>query len=236
MARKADPRDLVRLLGMIHDVASCEQRLDLLSATFVGRPYLDQPLVGSPTEPEKMVSRLDGFDCVTFVESVLALARSRTPTDFEQELAAVRYDQGRVDWLARNHYMTLWIERNGSAGIVRPQGVEHWTGETPVRRLCCLGDYPPLDRRIAFLPADAADRLGEWGRSGDVLCFVSQRDDLDTFHVGLLVRRDADLTLRLRHASRSAGSVVEQPLTEFLVASETPGLLVARPLPAGGIA
>ena len=233
MVSRADPRDLVRLLGMAHDLSAVEQRLDLLSAAFVGRPYLDRPLRGSPTEPETMVSRLDGFDCVTLVESVIALARSRVPADFERELVALRYDQGCVDWLARNHYMTLWTERNASAGVVCPVGVEHWSGETSVRRLSCLEGYPAIERSIAFLPVGAADQLGVWGRSGDVICFVSERDDLDTFHVGLLVRRELDP--RLRHASRSAGRVVEQSLSEFLAANETPGMLVVRPLPTGGL-
>jgi len=234
MARKADPRDLVRLLGMAHDVDAFEQRLDLLSASLVGRPYVIEPLVGSPTEPETMVSRLDGFDCVTFVEAVIGLSRSRAPSDFESRLAAVRYDQGRVDWLARNHYMSLWIERNSAAGIVRRVGVGAWTGRTPVRRLGCLDGYPPLERRIDHLPVEALDTLRDRGATGDVLCFLSQRDDLDTFHVGLLVQRPAGLLLR--HASRSAARVVEQPLTEFLAANETPGMLVARPLPPGGMA
>ena len=57
--------------------------------------------------------------------------------------------------------------------------------------------------------------------------FVSTRRNLDVFHAGILVRDGKNI--RLRHASRSQRSVVEQELTEFLKANRMAGVIVVRP-------
>jgi hypothetical protein len=222
--------ELESVLAQAHGIADLENRLARISEHFLGRPYLSGPLRGSPTEQERLVSRLDGFDCVTFAESVIALGRSGAPVDFERELIALRYRHGQVGWLERNHYMSLWIERNAEAGAVCPVLRESWIGEGAARTLCCLEGFPALERRLEYLPVGRAEELSQEARSGDVICFVSTRGDLDTYHVGLLVRRGAPLPPLLRHASRSAGRVVEESLTDFLQRNETPGFLVARPL------
>ncbi len=222
--------ELKSVLERVDGISDLEDRLARISEHFLGRPYLSGPLRGSPTEPERLVSRLDGFDCVTFVESVIALARSEACEDFEPTLSELRYRRGRVEWLERNHYMSLWIERNAEAGAIRPVLTGRWIGEESPRTLSCLEGYPTLERRLEYLPVRRTEELSREARSGDVVCFVSTRDDLDTYHVGLLVGRVAPLPPLLRHASRSAGRVVEEPLTDFLQRNETPGFLVARPL------
>lgn len=215
------------LLSMTAGVPRLADRLGMISSLFVGRPYLSAPLVGSSEEPEQMVSRLDAFDCVTFVESVLALATSRQPADYERQLAALRYRRGRVAWLERNHYMTLWIERNEAAGLVAPVARGDWIPEPQPRSLSVLAGYPIVERTLDYLPAPQAQLLEHEAITGDVVCFVSTGPSLDTFHVGMLATRPGSALL-VRHASRSAGKVVEQELQAFLAQNETPGLLVVR--------
>jgi hypothetical protein len=55
---------------------------------------------------------LDGFDCVTYLETILALTRASNVDDFIEWLRKIRFDQGRIRWERRNHYMTLWIRNN----------------------------------------------------------------------------------------------------------------------------
>jgi hypothetical protein len=70
-------------------------------------------------------------------------------------------------------------------------------------------------------------RAVEHFQSGDVICFVSTRKNLDVFHAGIIVRDGKNILLR--HASRSRGLVVEQELSEFLKANRMAGVIVVRP-------
>ncbi len=219
--------ELERLLESVEGTGPLPARLDRLSAALLGRPYVVGPLVGSATEPEQLVTRLDAFDCVTYVETVLALGRCRTADDFEPELVALRYEGGRIDWRTRNHYMSWWLERNAAAGLVAPLLTEALVTEPEPRALSVLTGFVPEARRLAWLPSDRAHLLDDAARSGDVACFVSVRGGLDTFHVGLLIEGSP---LLLRHAAKSRGGAIEEPLADFLDREETPGLLLARPL------
>jgi hypothetical protein len=224
----ADERELGELLGSVESVEDQARRLDTLGARLLGRPYLKSPLVGSAQEPERLVSRLDGFDCVTFVETVLALAVSRAPIHFEPALKALRYRRAQLAWEHRNHYMSQWLERNQAAGTLVRVMAHRWVEEGRPRELTALPDFPAQKRRLAYLPLERLDELAATARHGDLVCFVSERPELDCFHAGLLV---AGESLGLRHASRSAGQVVEEPLASFLERNETPGLMLARLLP-----
>ncbi|HMM35354.1 MAG TPA: DUF1460 domain-containing protein, partial [Thermoanaerobaculia bacterium] len=113
--RRPDLRRARSLLALAKPHTSLPARVEALSASLLGAPYVAHALVGSATEPEALVAPLDGFDCVTYVESVLALARAGDPSRFVEELRALRYDGGRVEWERRNHYMTDWVRRNAAA-------------------------------------------------------------------------------------------------------------------------
>ena len=223
---EANLHQVRELLREADTAGSWPARLETLSRLLLGRPYLVGPLVGSATEPERLVTRLDGFDCVTYVETVLALARCARPDEFADRLTALRYEHGRIDWLARNHYMSAWLQRNGAAGFVAPVVVDVGSAGA-VRTLSILPDYPAREVALRWLEASSAELLPGLVRTGDVVCFVSTRDDLDTFHVGLLVTGPS---LLLRHAARSRGGVVQEPLADFLAREQTPGMLLARPL------
>jgi hypothetical protein len=230
---RADRAELVRLLSTVHGMDR-EARLTLLSGLLLDRPYRANPLVGGPGEDERLVSRLDHFDCVTFVETVWALAAVEAPDEFEPTLRALRYRGGQVRWSERNHYTNQWIERNGDGGRLERVGVDRWTRVGGPRTLSALAGHPPVAWDPVCLPVERVGELERLARSGDLVAFASTRDDLDVFHVGLLI---ASTPLRLRHAGRSAGRVVDEPLPVFLEKNETSGLLVARTTgasPTGG--
>lgn len=89
---------------------------------FRGRPYLEGTLDAPPTET--LVVRLDGFDCVTFVETTLALARGVLADDtsysgFARRLAEQRYRNGTLQgYCSRLHYFTEWLADNEEKQIV----------------------------------------------------------------------------------------------------------------------
>jgi hypothetical protein len=174
-----------------------------------------------------MTIRFDGFDCVTYVETALALALSREADQFADALRALRYRDGEVDWRSRNHYMLDWIKANQRRGVVKDitNGAR---AVTKTRRLSLIKELPAKTVTFRVFPKRAVAHLRRVARTGDIALFASTRRDLDVFHMGFIIRRGDGLWLR--HASRTAGRVVEQPLAEFLDAQRMSGIILLRPL------
>ena len=122
--RGPDLRRARSLLAKVKPHRTVAARVEALSALLLGAPYEANGLVGSAETPELFVAPLDRFDCVTYVESVYALARAGDPAGFADELRKIRYEGGVVEWARRNHYMTDWLRRNGKAGLMWPVAAE----------------------------------------------------------------------------------------------------------------
>jgi cell wall-associated NlpC family hydrolase len=225
--RGLNRRRVEQLLSKTKHLASIGDKIDALSRHFVGHPYTQFPLIGSAETAEVFVTSLEGFDCVTFIETILALARASNVDDFAAELRKIRYEKGRVEWRRRNHYMTGWIRNNARDGIVKPLS----TRAIPtVIRGRTLNVVPGLRARrtsVRSVPKRAMPRLESHLQTGDLIFFASTRRHLDVFHCGIVARGGNGLLLR--HAALSRGGVVEQPLREFLKANSMAGTIVARP-------
>lgn len=219
-----------RLRGRLKPDQPLAARMEVVSRALLARPYVDFPLVGSPDQPEVFTASLRGFDCVTFVETVLALSLASSPARFADILRRIRYAGGRADWRHRNHYTSDWIRQNTRAGFVRPVPI----GASPVTRtrtLSVLRGYPALRMRLRFVPKRRFWAARDAVRTGDVLMFVSTRPHLDIFHLGIAVR-DGERLL-LRNAARSRRGVVDQPLADFLAENRMAGVVVVRPVEPG---
>src|SRR5208283_4449517 len=126
--KHAQPRGLSRrrveqLLSETKGEPSAGRRLDVLSRHFLGHSYKPNPLIGSADTAEVFTASLDGFDCVTYIETIVALAGASNVDDFTEWLRKIRYEGGRIQWERRNHYMTLWIRNNIREGIIRPVSI-----------------------------------------------------------------------------------------------------------------
>lgn len=114
------------------DTIPLGDRIGRIGERFVGTAYIPQTL--DPPGPERLVVNLRAFDCVTFVESVLTLARvvgALDPTaappsaealmdEYERLLTAIRYRGGeRLGYPSRLHYFSEWIADNETKGFVR---------------------------------------------------------------------------------------------------------------------
>jgi|SRR5579884_2108753 len=221
-----DRKGVQHLLKTAGRAREAAPRMDLLSAAFIGRPYQSPILIGSAQSPEVFSARTDRFDCVTYIETVLALSSADAVHHFPQKLRQLRYASGQVEWNRRNHYMTEWIRHNLRNGAIqRVSGLEATNRKTRT-----LDVVPGLAaRRVSFncIPKKrllkAADKL----KTGDLIFFASTRKHLDVFHCGIVINNGHGL--RLRHASRSRGAVVEQSLPEFLNINRMAGVIVVRP-------
>jgi len=230
--KQPEPRGLNRrrvqqLLSKIRAEPSCAQRVAILARSFIGCGYIQNPLIGSADIAEVFTVAFDRFDCVTYIETVLALAVARDPDDFGDRLRRIRYARGRIQWQSRNHYMTQWIRNNIRDGLVEPVSVPDEAMLTRERILNVVSGLAAERSRIRCFPKSAAPRLESSLHSGDLIFFVSTRKHLDVFHAGILARNGG--TVLMCHASRSQGAVVEQKLDDFLKANRMAGVIIARP-------
>jgi N-acetylmuramoyl-L-alanine amidase-like len=207
--------------------SSAGDRIDILSRQFLGHPYQTNPLIGSAESPEVFTVSLDAFDCVTYIETILALSLASNPDEFEKWLRKIRYQNGRIVWERRNHYMTGWIRSNQRAGAVRRLSLPNIPVRVKERKLNGIPGLPPIRRRFTCVPKPAIRRLALHLETGDLIFFASTRKHLDVFHCGIIIRDHERLLVR--HASRSRGRVIEQELNDFLKENRMAGVIIARP-------
>jgi hypothetical protein len=215
------------LLREAADHASLAGRIDVISARLIGLPYLENPLGGGPDSRENLRIPLEGFDCVTYIETVLALARSRRVEEFIDAVRRMRYEGGKIDWFHRNHYMIDWAEKNEKRKLIKnitdgPEAVKK------SRKLTIVKGLPAKAAEFDCIPKRRVNRVSDRVETGDIALFVSARKNLDVFHTGFIVKRGDELFLR--HATRSKGKVIEQKLSEFLKSHRMSGLILLRPL------
>ena len=101
---------------------SITARLDLISKIFIGLPYGQGGPLGEGPDgryDQDPLYRFDTFDCTTYVETIMALALARDVNEFENHLDKIRYENGDVDYLKRNHFTDLqWIPFNIENGYM----------------------------------------------------------------------------------------------------------------------
>ena len=201
-------------------------RVESISGRFLGYPYLAHSLVGSVDTPEVFNDSLMGFDCVTYIESVIALVYADKTGNYSSILKKLRYSNGRVDWRGRNHYMTQWLKTNARHGLIRRVGLRFATTRKQ-RLLNVVPGLPASRQSFSCIPKNRFSTLDSVICTGDLIFFASTRCNLDVFHCGILIRRGEKWILR--HASRSRGSVIDQDLLSFLKENRMAGVMLARP-------
>jgi hypothetical protein len=230
----------------------------------VGTPYKANTLdayikAGGDPAAEPLEVSLTMFDCVTLVESCLALARLAAtegePTweGFGKEIERMRYRGGvRTDYASRLHYFSEWISDGATRGLVRDLGAE-LGGETdrrPLRfmsahgnRYAAVSHYAEWEKvRAMERSLDGSTRLvvlkehipevQDRIETGDVLGFATSISELDVTHAAFAYRT-GDGVLRVLHAPLSGGvvEITRTTLPEYVAnIGMSTGILVARPL------
>jgi hypothetical protein len=223
----ARERRIDRLILQARVYPTISERMDYISAALRGSHYRAHTLIGGPQRPEKFVVRDDVFDCVTYLETVLAAAEARAPAAYEDLLRKIRYHNGVVAWRERNHYFFDWCQRNVDNGLCRWLAMP---GQVDIRKTCTsergLGArrfVMPVIPRAVFL------KNKPLLRTGDIVGFVSHRADLDYFHAGMIAFDNKGAIL-LRHASEHWHRVLDVPMTRFLGRWRVRYVTLARPL------
>jgi N-acetylmuramoyl-L-alanine amidase-like protein len=222
-----DAAEVARILTDAGAESDIGTRIDRISAFFLGRSYIEGSLGGGPELPEEFRVFLGAFDCVTYIETVLALALARTIDEFIDTIRHIRYKDGEIDWFRRNHYMVDWSRSNEESGFIR----NITKGPHIEEKMCTLSMIPGLPVRttiVQFFPTTHRAVVASLAERGDLILFVSTRQTLDVFHAGVLIDREG--CLFVRHSGRTAGQVIEQNLDEFIRQNEMAGYILLRPL------
>ncbi len=202
------------------------QRVDFIASALRGTRYRGYTLIGGPRRREKFVVRDDAFDCVTFCETVLAAAIARDPGDFETHLRTIRYHNGVVAWRERNHYFFEWGQHNVENKICRWVAMD---GSIDIQKT--VNAQRGLGRRkfpMTVIPHATLLANKTQLAAGDIIGFVTQRKNLDYFHVGF-VAFGKDGELLLRHASQSKHRVLDERMDRFLSANRVRYVTLLRP-------
>lgn len=146
-----------------------EKRLERASAAFLGVPYLGDA-VGEGRSGEfdrRPAFRFDRFDCHTYIETALALAAASSGRRFRSILLALRYQDGEVGFVTRNHVtISQWVTNNAAAGLIRNVTADV-AGAGLVQRVSQMADMkgwfkhlgPARLRGFRESPAASAERL-----------------------------------------------------------------------------
>jgi hypothetical protein len=215
---------------------------------------------GSPSATEPLTLSLTQFDCVTLVESCLAVARATGDREgapswerFGREIERMRYRGGeRRGYVSRLHYFSEWIADGAARGLVRDLGAELGGVEDarPLRFMTehrrsypafadegVLGEIAAIERRLdghprRVVPTARISGVADGIETGDVLAFATAIPGLDASHTAFAYR-DPSGVLRVLHAPLSGGAVevTRATLPEYVAAiRRATGILVARPL------
>lgn len=225
-----------------------------LGTQFLGAPYLEGTL--DAPETERLVIRFDGFDCVTFVETMLALARGVVQEDyryatFAGHLQDQRYREGRMNgYCSRLHYFSEWIAENDARGTVRDVTADLGSealGDslsfmsthrdayprfaTNDSLWACVRDMEAQlhGETVHHVPQDRIQDAYDRLQTGDIIAIATSIDGLDVAHTGLVYKQDE--RVGLLHASLSGHVEVSPDLQRYVQNNDHQiGIVVARPL------
>lgn len=227
----------------------------------VGKTFLEIPYVAKTLEigdTETLVINLQGLDCTTYVENVLAFSTSLRDgkADFDSfidVLKTIRYKDGKLDgYGSRLHYFTEWIRNNDQKGLVKDITSE--IGGIAIKKdINFMGThrelYPFLkdDRNFekilatekelakesfCYLPQDQIEANEHLIQTGDIIALATSIKGLDVTHTGIATR-EKDGRIHLLHASTGSMQVeVSQlPLADYLKkVNKNIGIMVVRPM------
>lgn len=221
---------------------------------FLGAKYQAGLLDRSPTE--KLFISLTEFDCVLFVETVLALSHNFALKNYQysaltEQILNQRYRHGILDgYCSRLHYFSDWINDNQKRGNVEDITVK-LGGITLDKKLNFMSknrrSYPQLKSQsnydciqqveqqlqslsLTYIPTANIKDIYPQLQAGDIIGVVTNIDGLDTTHTGL-VYRSAEGEIGLIHASPAGQVTIAKDLQKYISkVDKAIGIFVVRPL------
>ena len=226
-----------------------------IALCFLGAPYKEATLDGPGRE--RLIVNLRQFDCWTFVESMLALARwfasgKKSSSEYLRQLKLIRYRRGVIaGYASRLHYFTDWLRDNEKKKTIK--NVTRALGGRSRRENINFmttnrGLYPELKnksnyqqmltaernisrRNITIIDKNTISARIKNIQTGDIIAFATNVEGLDVAHVGFALWQRKNLYLL--HASSKEGAVVisKKTLAAYLKYNKSyNGIIIARPV------
>jgi len=229
--------------------------------TSIARYFLEVPYVVATLEmpgEEQLRVNLRELDCMTYVETVLALHNVLKESNpnyeaYKQILTSIRYRNGVLaGYPSRLHYTMEWLADNRQKEFVRyvRMGSDTEPFNPEVNFMTTHPDlYPALKNNpefvhqmakheeyihglpMKYLPKAKLTRKDSFIHTGDIIAITTAYKGLDFSHLGFAVRISGELYLL--HASTTGKKVMfsSQNLKDYLsdIKKHT-GIVVVRPL------
>jgi len=206
--------------------------------TSIGLQFIDTPYNSTPSqknEKKQILIRVSSFDCVTYLETMVALSRcikKRTyqKNDFIDELIFVRYRGGVYDtYPSILVYFSDWINDNLEKGTIKDVTKE--IGGEPVKfsigknngtepkdeeKQQVYFSYSAIikkqesfinNRLFYYIPKDRIEEIEHKIQNGDIIAITSKADGMDISHV-VFAHRKHDKKIYVLHASSTSKRVL----------------------------
>lgn len=223
---------------------SSAQRIKAIAAYFIGSPYVASSLE-APGE-ESLQINLRAFDCLTLVETVLALNETIIQTlntdscllVYPGMLQNIRYRNGQLQgYTSRLHYTSEWLLNGREKGLFSLM-TDLFPGEafplalnymsTHPQNYPALKENPDLIQEMATIEARLnkaslsyipKTKLAEYIEDipeGSIIAITTNLDGLDIAHIGFAYWQKGSLHLLHASSSNSRVEISEQDLMTYL--------------------
>lgn len=225
-----DEAGLRRMLRVAAAISPTGERIGYISGWFLGIPYKEATLVGSPEVAEELVISLGAVDCFTYIDYVEAMRLSGSFGEFKEELRMVRYRKGVVTYGTRYHFFTDWKEDPRVRDVTRDVGRARVHRRAKVLNKkddgsLFLAGIREKPRDVTFIPSGALDEtVTDRLQTGDYVGIYAETEGLDVTHVGIINRLEEGIFFR--HASLTEKKVVDQDIRSYFKGK--PGIVVLR--------
>ena len=238
------------------ETPSTGNRIISIANEFIGEKYVGSTLEHGAEEP--LFISCTELDCTTFVELVLAIAKTANDgscrfTDVCYNLESIRYRNGKNNgYTSRLHYISWWITDCAKTGIIvestsqisnKKQQLDLNFMSTHPNNYPMLANNPELVKEIElleipyrnievnYIPKDEVGYAGHENiKTGDIIAITTSIPGLDVTHMGFAYYTNG--VLCLIHASSGKGMVVKDtiPLSDYLANNKRhTGIRVFRP-------
>ena len=240
-----DTRSVFETRRSLNTGLHVNQAITRLAESFIGSPYLAMSLDANGAETLRL--DLTQFDCMLFVEQLLALAWSESFDQFAALTQSLRYRDGNVSYCNRWHYFHDWVESAVSQGMLESDiALEGEISRAlPLNFMSSNRDlYPKLQsnalfncirhqedsRRVhqRFIPLEAIESVVPSLQSGDLFAIATRVQGLDVSHTGVLVKSGSRVDAI--HAAPGRGVMRSAGLARYLRSvPDAIGVVIVRP-------
>ena len=242
-----EQRDSIRIEQILHSTngaksSTAGECIISIANEFIGEKYVSGTLEHGAEEP--LFLSCTELDCTTFVELVLAIAKTANDGNYQfvdvcNNLESIRYRNGKNNgYPSRLHYISWWITDSAKTGIIE-EITPYISNERQLLNLNFMSTHPnsyPMlaqnpelvkeielleipyrDTEVNYIPKEKLDYAGhDYIKPGDIIAITTSIPGLDVTHIGFACYNNGKLCLI--HASSGKGKVIKDttPLRDYL--------------------